>query len=412
MIFITAAIWSISTAIDRSDINGTATKWLLGILTFALVASASYAAAWLIGTTIGLAATQLEPAQQLATFLQNGGFPGALASTLLPAPTTILSVIFIPKWTFHIFARGRLPQQTRDITHNDAQKPAEDEQVPLNVFPEAHPDQHETKTRRIPPIFIASLICFTVGAAATTGIFLLLNNQPDEAIVQAPATPTPTPQASPTPTLIPTYTPAPTPTPTLAPTYTARPTVKVYAPSPTPVNPGEPYIQAFASCNGKYQGEQRLGRENAARTTLQSGLRTLEGLAAVIQEKCPPPDTSPTPAPTPAVAKLATTTPIPTITPQHTVTSTPNFPTHSPATTSIAARSHPTTFQQFQNARWLSQNNPELSTRMQSIPWVSDGLDYTEAEVVKYLLYLAVKDQQNAVSDIIAMPFLTSIEPG
>ena len=155
-----------------------------------------------------------------------------------------------------------------------------------------------------------------------------------------------------------------------------------------------------------------MGRENAARSTLKSGLRTLEGLATVIQERCPPPATSQITATTPPVVYIPTSTRIPTITPQGNLARTPIFPTPSPATSETSTiRKHPTTFPQFQNAKWLSQNNPELAARMQNIPWVADGLDYTEAETIKYLLYLTVKDQQIVVSDIIAMPFLTSIEP-
>ena len=408
MLFVFFTVFTILAAAKKYGVQGRTRQWATGITAFILVIVSSYVAALAIGLSITAAASYTTNLDGLISAMHHPA-AGGFISQLVALPTTILAVIFIPKWVFRLAAKTQPRAQAPEHRHT---APQPTDTLPFQHSSNAPRPAKSTRTAII--ITITAILCLTVGAGASAAVFIITNH--DETLPEVAAIPmTPTPRPEPTPTPIPTYTPAPTPTPTLEPTYAPRPTVKVYAPSPTPVNPGEPYIQAFASCNGKYQGEQRLGRENAARTTLQSGLRTLEGLATVIQERCPPPATSQIPALTPpAVAKLATTTPRPTITPQHTVARAPTFPTPSPGTSETVTNtvgSHHTTFLQFQNARWLSHNNPELATRMQNIPWVSDGLNHTESEVIKYLLYLAVEGQHIAVSDIIAMPFLTSVEP-
>ena len=55
--------------------------------------------------------------------------------------------------------------------------------------------------------------------------------------------------------------------------------------------PGKPtdnaFIEAFASCADKYQGEKKSSRMYAARTTIEQGLRTPEELRVIVEESCP-----------------------------------------------------------------------------------------------------------------------------
>ena len=48
---------------------------------------------------------------------------------------------------------------------------------------------------------------------------------------------------------------------------------------------------------------------------------------------------------------------------------------------------------------------------MDKISWIADGLNPLEEETVKYLLFIAVKDRQEALSAIVQMPFLRTAEP-
>ena len=48
---------------------------------------------------------------------------------------------------------------------------------------------------------------------------------------------------------------------------------------------------------------------------------------------------------------------------------------------------------------------------MERIPWIADGLNPLEEETVKYLLYIAVRKREAALSKIIEMPFLRTAEP-
>ena len=48
---------------------------------------------------------------------------------------------------------------------------------------------------------------------------------------------------------------------------------------------------------------------------------------------------------------------------------------------------------------------------MEKIRWIADGMNPLEEETVKYLLYIAVKDRQGSLSEIIEMPFLRTAEP-
>ena len=83
------------------------------------------------------------------------------------------------------------------------------------------------------------------------------------------------------------------------PTYPPSPTVG----SPTP-GPRDTTLQAFATCNGRYSGQEAEDRLLAAETTLERGYRTLAGLQAIVAEQCREP-----PHEEPAAAPTATTVP-------------------------------------------------------------------------------------------------------
>ena len=46
------------------------------------------------------------------------------------------------------------------------------------------------------------------------------------------------------------------------------------------------YAELFASCNGRYSGEAKEGRREAAQITLTPGLRTLSEIIDIVAENC------------------------------------------------------------------------------------------------------------------------------
>ena len=54
------------------------------------------------------------------------------------------------------------------------------------------------------------------------------------------------------------------------------------------------------------------------------------------------------------------------------------------------------------NARWLEQNYPTLASEIKSLPWVSDGIDNMESEVVQELLNIAAASRPT-VSSIVRL---------
>ena len=185
--------------------------------------------------------------------------------------------------------------------------------------------------------------------------------------------------------------------------------------------------------------QHRLERETvpgqAAAISWTIWLRHQRGLfAEAVREHAPvaecrsilaPPTPTPTHTPAPPTATptlgpptstplppcpTATPTPPPTATPTATATPRPT-PTPRPTATPMFVLPYTTRFDGFQNARWLAQENPNLARRMESISWVSDGLDATESAIIENLLYLAAQDNQEVVAQLIAMPFLHSPDP-
>ena len=76
-----------------------------------------------------------------------------------------------------------------------------------------------------------------------------------------------------------------------------------------------------------------------------------------------------------------------------TETSTPTAATPSPTPTP-AARATPTvvpsSLREFENGRWLEQQDPELASSIKELGWVEDGIEGIEYEVIENLLYVAV----------------------
>ena len=141
-------------------------------------------------------------------------------------------------------------------------------------------------------------------------------------------TPTPVPTNTPVPTRTPTSTTTPTPTPTA--TATPRPTLSP-TPSPTPTATPAPTVTSTPT---------------------------------------PAPLPTATPMPTPTVAPCPTSTPTPTPGPPHDPTV--NFD-------DISSR-----------VRVLRREMPEWEQQIRELPWIADGLLYSESRAARGLVYLAV----------------------
>ena len=402
MLFILFSVLSIRRASKQYELNSTRNAWAIAITSFALVIAASYAGAWLTGVAISFAAQYIEIFRELLRLL-NDPTIGKILSTLVAAPTTILAVVVIPKWTFHLAAHGKLKSDNNQ------------------------PSQNRTKT------IVLAVVCVLIGGAVGVAAISLLNY--DEPLVQTEIQPLAELEITkplPTVPIKPTYTPPP-------PTYTPappRPTA-TRPPLPTPTTPvslRNVYIAAFGSCAGQYHGEQESGRRSAAIETLDGGLRSLEELRTIIDENCPgaieaataelrPTQTQTnTPEPTDTPNRTATvqwrptatpwsrptTTPAPLVTYRPTATPKPSEPSIIIAPTRAYAGSQ---ISKFQNGKWLHDQNPSLAQRMEKIRWVADGLNPLEEETVKYLLYIAVSKREATLSKIIEMPFLRTAEP-
>ncbi len=141
------------------------------------------------------------------------------------------------------------------------------------------------------------------------------------------------PQAIRIPTL------APAPLPSLAvQADTDDPPKRQATPTPTRTVTEE-YIEAFASCNGTYQGEAHTIRARTAQESLEAGHLSLQKLAADVATQCP----HATAAITAQLAPTLTPFPTPTLTPQPTHTPKPTYtPKPTPAAALAWSTRHPT----------------------------------------------------------------------
>ena len=443
MLFILFSILSIRKASKQYELNGKGHQWAISITSFALVVAAAYGGTWLTGIAISFTAQYIEIFRDLLRLL-NDPTVGKILSTLAAAPTTILAVMVVPKWTFHIAARGRLksydnqpvktpeyartesPQKNREqAEHQKDQQSRSAKPRPASLPAKEPPPQNTTKTKTI----VIAAVCVLIGGAAGVATITLLNY--DEPLGQTEIQPLAELEFTkplPTVPIKPTYTPQPPPTYTPMP---PRPTA-TRPPLPTPTTPvslRNIYVAAFGSCAGQYDGEEELGRQAAAIETLDGGLRSLEELRTIIEEKCPgaievavaelrttqTPTTTPEPTDTPnrttTVQWRPTATPAPPaalVTYRPTATPTPSEPYIIIAPTRTYGGSQ---ISKSQNGKWLHEQNPSLAQRMGKISWIADGLNQIEEETVTYLLHIAVKKRQEALSAIIQMPFLRTAEP-
>ena len=130
----------------------------------------------------------------------------------------------------------------------------------------------------------------------------------------------------------------------------------------------------------------------------------------------PMPTAIPTPAPTLTPMPTAIPTPAPTLTPMPTAIPTPAptlmpmptaIPTPAPTLTPIpiATPTPAPTLPDTENTRWLKSNNLALYRQLQELPWVMDGTEKTEREVIDWLILISRYSKQAAAA-LIAMPWL------
>ena len=180
----------------------------------------------------------------------------------------------------------------------------------------------------------------------------------------------------------------------------------------TPVTKREVAIRAYASCNDRYTGEAMQERAEAAMNVIDQGIRSITEVVQQTEQLCQSePENianqlateTPTPKPTYTTHPAPTTT---TLIPEPTRRPEQNpIPTQTPQSQSTYRMSH------FQNGRWLNRNNPSLSDRISRIPWIEDGIEGIEYEIVEQILFLAVEDHQDVVERLVSMPFLIKPDP-
>ena len=119
-------------------------------------------------------------------------------------------------------------------------------------------------------------------------VYLATDSQWYSSTVGTPPISAAPPASSPLPA--PTYTPRPATTARLVPTHTTAPThptaTSPPVPTPTAVSVKDIYLAAFGSCGGRYHGERRSRRQQAATSTLKAGLQSLDDLRAIIEQNC------------------------------------------------------------------------------------------------------------------------------
>ena len=66
---------------------------------------------------------------------------------------------------------------------------------------------------------------------------------------------------------------------------------------------------------------------------------------------------------------------------------------------------HPQELRRFEDASWLSRNNPEVYNSIASLGWVSDGISSKEADSIQALIYLGI-DAPDAAEVLMKTPWL------
>ena len=502
MLFIIFAVLTILATAKRHEVQGQTRRWAAGIAAFILIIVASYAMTLAIGLSIGAASNHTTKLDGLISTMHHP-VAGPFVSQLVAAPTTILALIFIPRLVFRLAAKTqpRLqssePQDTSPRSEPRPPKPPDDQSFQHN----SNAPRPAKKPSTVVAITITVFLCLTLGAVVTAATFIIVTGEKvgEDITAEMPREPiaTPPPTASPTqhPTRARRWL---SPPPTIVPTPISTPPPTNQQPTPEPFDAEAAIIEAFASCNGKYQEPEFSQRVSAAQFTISGGYRSLQEVADIVNQTCPgaldahPPELArqASPRPTPAeqepdqatiaayascngtyegtaleyryqymqsmfrsenqttqslqniiaercqpqpvgIAAVPQTTPIPTSTPVPTSSRPPTpAPTPARAFTLQAPAPTPTlvkfstekifatpqapqrdTFQGLRNALWTQQKHPALANQIKAIPWVADGLEPLEADIVEELIFLAVAKQPDAAGTLAAMPFLHSPDP-
>ncbi len=182
-----------------------------------------------------------------------------------------------------------------------------------------------------------------------------------------------------------TVTPAPNPTNTLpTPTFA----VQTHIPEAPAVDISDinAILDAFAYCNGRYQGNHAANRRSAAVRGIAQGQYTYQQIQEITANQCTSVESEPTPNPTPPVAPAPTqaTTAAP-ANPQ------PPQPSHLPAPDWRAAG---------------ASHHPSLVTAIDNRGWAHNGDSTDEATAAHHLVTLADATDTAFAKAVLAMPFL------
>ena len=177
-------------------------------------------------------------------------------------------------------------------------------------------------------ILLVALLAAAIGGAIVYGVMLYLERNPlqvDLQVRSATATPVPLPVPSPTPAPLPlpTDAPIPTPTPIILAQPAPSPTAEVATPTPgaaTQTPEQRVVINAFAECDGQYDGWHKNHRAWGARSAIEEGRQTVADIRALVVRYCGGvfPELAVVvqqPTITPSIRPTATASPPPTKTP-------------------------------------------------------------------------------------------------
>ena len=113
MLFVVFTVFTILAAAKKYGVQGRTRQWATGITAFILVIVSTYVAALAIGLSITAAASYTTNLDGLISAMHHP-VAGGFISQLVALPTTILAVIFIPKWVFRLAAKTQPRAQAPD----------------------------------------------------------------------------------------------------------------------------------------------------------------------------------------------------------------------------------------------------------------------------------------------------------
>ena len=143
-------------------------------------------------------------------------------------------------------------------------------------------------------------------------------------------------------------------------------------------------------------------------TATESQLAPTAEIAPWTQPPTPEPTRPPVSA-QPETPEAIQATPTRTPSPTPTREPPPQLPQPQPAET---PHNEPfRTLQQVDNADWAYHHHPDLTQAISHIPWITDGIDELENNIVRHLFYMAIQDQADVAMSLTEMPFLNTPEP-